>query len=60
MVMAPHSRPYPHLVQSGSSTVVDNQRVLRDFTRVCLQVGILDPDDGLIRFTQRDRSPSTD
>jgi len=28
---------------------------LRDFKRVCRQLGILDPDEGLIRVPQRDR-----
>lgn len=35
-------------------------RVLQDFKRVCRQMGILDPDDGLIRSPQRDQPQPVD
>jgi hypothetical protein len=35
------------------SSILANPDVLRDFTRVCRQTGILDPDTGLIRPPQR-------
>jgi hypothetical protein len=34
--------------------VLDDPRVIRDFTRVCEATGILDPDAGLIQAPQRD------
>jgi hypothetical protein len=32
------------LVEGGRRIALDDPRVLRDFTSVCRQVGILDPD----------------
>jgi hypothetical protein len=47
-------RPTLRLVAAGSRpTAPGDPRVLRDFTRVCEVVGIVDPETGLIRCPQR-------
>jgi hypothetical protein len=50
----PRARPDLRLVESGPRpSVLGNPGAVRDFARVCRQVGILDPDTGLIRPPQR-------
>lgn len=51
----PEPRPHLRLVESRPRpSVLENPRVLRDFSRVCRQTGILDTATGLIRTPQRD------
>jgi hypothetical protein len=47
--------PRPSLRLIDDRQVRTDPRVLQDFARVCRQMGILDPDTGLIRSPQRDQ-----
>lgn len=47
--------PVLRLVESEPRrSMLSDPKVIRDFTRVCRQVGILDPDPGLVGPPQRD------
>jgi hypothetical protein len=47
--------PALRLVESQPRrSILNDLKVIRDFTRVCRQVGILDPDTGLVEPPQRD------
>jgi hypothetical protein len=48
--------PLPLQLRAARPKVRMTDRVLRDFTRVCESVGILDPEIGLIRAPQRDQA----
>jgi hypothetical protein len=55
MVSPPQSRPALRLVQGRKPSVLDDRRVVLDFTRVCKIVGIVDSETGLISYLPRDR-----
>jgi hypothetical protein len=55
MSITPRSRPILRIVENRKPSVLDDRRVVVDFTRVCEVVGIIDSATGLIRSPQRDR-----
>jgi hypothetical protein len=44
-----HPRPTLRVIEGRKPSVLDDRRVVVDFTRVCKLVGIIDSDTGLIR-----------
>jgi hypothetical protein len=56
MVSPPQSRPVLRVIEGSKPRVLDNQRVVVDFTRVCEVVGIIDSKTGLISVPPQGRS----
>lgn len=48
-------RPSLRVVKGREPTILDDRRVVIDFTRVCQIVGIIDSSTGLITGLPRDR-----